>query len=984
MVLNRKYFNPVWLCLLIFQPAFCQVKLPRLVSDSMVLQRDTKIKIWGWASAGEQISIHFKDKKYTTVAASGGKWAIILPPAKAGGPYDMEIDASNHITVKNILIGDVWICSGQSNMELSMERLKDKYPAIVATAINPEIRQFIVATRFDFHSPREDLSSGNWQSVNHRSIFVFTGVGYFFASALYEKYHVPIGLIRSAAGGAPAEAWLSESTLKEFPVYLATLQRFKSDDFTDSIRKSDDFNNTSWYNNIWLSDKGLHEGKKWFDTSYDASSWQTMQVPGYWEDAGLPHTNGVVWFRKEINVPLSMTHKPARLFLGNIVDRDSVYLNGVFVGTTAYQYPPRKYDVPSTLLKEGKNIIVVRVINYTGNGGFYKDKPYKIIAAGEELGLAGEWKYKLGAASDSIAPSTFFQYKPGGLFNGMIAPLLNYSMKGVIWYQGEADAHKAKEYRKLFSTVIADWRHHWNEGDFPFLFAQLANYMPAKDQPSESQWAELREAQLQTLSVPKTAITVTIDIGEWNDLHPPNKEDVGKRLALAAERIAYGDKNIVYSGPIYQSMKIEGNKIIISFTNIGSGLAIKGSNDLKYFSIAGADGKFSWAKAKIAGNKVVVWNDDIKNPVVVRYAWADNPEGANLYNKEGLPASPFTTNAAAFTDSSKGLKDYYKNYFPIGVAVGPADISGDEVPLILRQFNSCTPENAMKMGPIHPKENQYYWRNADSIVDFAQKHGLRIRGHNLCWHEQTPGWLFRDSSGNLVTKDILLRRLKDHITTVVNRYKGKIYAWDVVNEAVADDSNQLFRNSVWYQVCGEDFIVKAFQYAHEADPGAKLFYNDYNTERPEKRERVYALLKKLIDAKVPINGIGLQGHWSVYEPSDKELRETIERFSSLGLEIQVTELDISVYPWEKNRRPRHPGETDAYTPELQREQSARYKKVFAIFREYRNVITGVTFWNVSDRHTWLDNYPVSGRKNYPLLFDQALQPKKAYEEVIRF
>ena len=288
------------------------------------------------------------------------------------------------------------------------------------------------------------------------------------------------------------------------------------------------------------------------------------------------------------------------------------------------------------------------------------------------------------------------------------------------------------------------------------------------------------------------------------------------------------------------------------------------------------------------------------------------------------------------------------------------------------------------MGPIHPEENRYNWKDADSIVAFAQAHGLKVRGHNLCWHEQTPKWLFRDSTGNMVTKEVLLKRLRDHITTVVNRYKGKIYAWDVVNEAVDDDSTKFLRNSLWYQICGEDFIAKAFEYAHEADPNAKLFYNDYNTERPEKRERVYRLLKKLVDAKVPINAVGIQAHWSVYEPQPEELIATIKKFASLGLKVQVTELDISIYPCEKNRRAMQAGESDAYTAGSEKKQSDKYAQVFKIFREYRNVITGVTFWNISDKHTWLDGYPVPGRKNYPLLFDQNLQPKKAYWKVVDF
>ncbi|WP_226163523.1 endo-1,4-beta-xylanase [Hymenobacter terricola] len=334
--------------------------------------------------------------------------------------------------------------------------------------------------------------------------------------------------------------------------------------------------------------------------------------------------------------------------------------------------------------------------------------------------------------------------------------------------------------------------------------------------------------------------------------------------------------------------------------------------------------------------------------------------------------------------TDKGLKDYYKAYFPIGVAIGPSSLKGPEASLIIQQFNSLTPENAMKMGPIHPEENRYFWDDADQIVNFSQVHALRVRGHNLCWHEQTPKWLFKNADGSVVSKGVLLRRLHDHIDTVVKRYKGKIYAWDVVNEAIADDSTQFLRNSDWYKICGEDFIAKAFEYAHAADPKAVLFYNDYNTERPEKRERVYRLLKKLRDAKVPIDAVGLQAHWSLQEPTQKELRATIERFASLGLKVQITELDVSIYPWEKSRREKRPGEADAYTPTMEQQQAEKYRMVFNTFRDYKNVLTGVTFWNISDRYTWLDTYPVAGRKNYPLLFDQQLKPKKAFYEVVKF
>ena len=330
-------------------------------------------------------------------------------------------------------------------------------------------------------------------------------------------------------------------------------------------------------------------------------------------------------------------------------------------------------------------------------------------------------------------------------------------------------------------------------------------------------------------------------------------------------------------------------------------------------------------------------------------------------------------------DSVSGLKTYYKDFFPIGVSVSPFSLNEPESSLIIKHFASLTAENVMKSALIHPEESRYSWDNADKIVNFAQAHGLLMRGHTLCWHKQTPAWMFKDNAGNPVSKEVLLARLKEHITAVVTRYKGKIYAWDVVNEAVDDNDSKFLRETEWYKICGEEYIAKAFQWAHEADPNARLFYNDYNTEFPGKRDKIYKLLKKLIDAGVPIDGIGLQGHWNINQPSEKDLRDAIEKFSSLGFKIQVTELDVSIYTSEEKDPADH-----LFTPEREQKQIEKYKMVFGVFRDYKKFITGVTFWNVSDRSSWLDNFPIRGRKNYPLLFDQDLKPKKAFMQVIMF
>ena len=621
-----------------------QVRLPKLISDGMVLQRNSEVKIWGWAAHYEQVNIQFLDSTYTTLADSNGCWNIILSRLSAGGPYKMQIHASNDLTISDILVGDVWVCSGQSNMELPMRRVSPMYQSEIAESENNYIRYFPVPQKYNFGVPQNDFDSGSWQTANPENVLSFSAVSYFFAKELYDTYKVPIGLVNASVGGSPAEAWMSEESLKKFPVHYQEAQKFKDSSLIYKIESNDRARIQAWYDLLGQKDAGYHNASSpWTDPKINTSNWSVMKIPGYWESTRLGPVNGVVWLRIEFQIPPLLSGQPAKLNLGRIVDADSVFVNGVCVGTTGYQYPPRRYEIPARLLKKGKNILVVRVISNIGKGGFVLDKPYELIVGEKTFDLKGNWRYRLGAAMEPLASQTFIRWKPLGLYNAMIHPLINYRMKGVIWYQGESNAERPVEYRELFPALIQDWRNNWDQGNFPFLFVQLPNFMESKNHPSESNWAFLREAQLKTLSLPHTGMAVAVDIGEWNDIHPLNKKDVGRRLALAAGKVAYGDEKLVYSGPIYQSMKIDGNKIQLIFTNIGSGLAAKGGGELKSFAIAGADKKFVWAKAVIQNNEVLVWSDKITNPYAVRYAWADNPENANLYNKEGLPASPFKT-----------------------------------------------------------------------------------------------------------------------------------------------------------------------------------------------------------------------------------------------------------------------------------------------------------------------------------------------------
>lgn len=620
------------------------VRLPRLIGNNMVLQRDAPLRIWGWAAPGEAVQVDFIQQQFHTTTGSNGKWAITIPPQKAGGPYDMRISGSNILQLDNILIGDVWLCSGQSNMELSMERLKDKYPQLIATASNPQIRQFNVSTTITWDGPQEDYKTGSWQLLSPQTIPGFTAVGYFFASELYQRYHIPIGIIKCAAGGSTAEAWMDEQALQPFPTLLQMAHTFQQPHYVDSLKAREAQVNDAWYTHIWQCDKGLLEKTKWFDSSYNYASWPVCQVPGLWKNQGVTDSQGVVWLQKEITVSKAFAAGPARLWLGNAIDRDSVYVNGRFAGTTGYQYPPRKYALPAGMLHEGKNSIVMRVINYSGDGGFYKGKRYQLFNDKDTIELSGAWHYQVGCSTAAIPATIPYYLPPLGLNNGMIAPLKQLSLKGVIWYQGEANTDNAAAYTKLFPALITSWRGYWQQQTpdsiMPFLFVQLANYMETRPTPVASNWAALRAAQAAALSLPATGMAVTIDIGEWNDIHPLDKQDVGRRLALCAMHIAYKDSATIYQGPTLQKVQAEGNKLVLTFSHTDKGLLFNGALP-QQFAIAGDDLQYKWADAKQAGNKIIIWNKDLAHPVALRYAWADNPAAATLRNGAGLPASPF-------------------------------------------------------------------------------------------------------------------------------------------------------------------------------------------------------------------------------------------------------------------------------------------------------------------------------------------------------
>jgi sialate O-acetylesterase len=607
----------------------------------MVLQHNEKVKLWGWADPGEVITVNIGTQSYTTKTDKSGNWQLVLPRQKAGGPVDIRFQGNNMLEVKDVYFGEVWLCSGQSNMELPMRRVKPLYEDEFLTADYPQIRCFTVNKTYHFKAPQNDVTGGNWIAATPENLAEFPAAAYFFAKHLHQTYEVPVGLINASLGGSPVQSWMSEEALKSFPSHLQEAYKYRDDTLIQSIEQSDNERIGEWYRVSVQKDKGQAGAYRYPETN--TNDWSDFKLPAYWGTYSQPQ-NGVFWFRKDIPLSSKEASQSAFLNLGRIVDADSVFINGHSVGVTTYQYPPRWYQIPADVLREGCNSIVIRVINSSGPGGFVPDKPYELKTAERTIDLKGRWRMKQGSEMLPLGSQTFIRWKPLGLYNAMIAPLLNYTIKGAIWYQGEANTSDPIGYSRLFPALIRDWRKQFNQGNFPFLFVQLPNFMETKELPSESRWAETREAQMSALREPATGMAVAIDLGEWNDIHPLNKRDVGNRLALLARKIAYKEKKLIASGPTYKSMKVKNGRAEISFTNIGAGLMTR-DEPLKGFAIAGFDGKFVWANAEISGNKVIVWHESVSIPVRVRYAWADNPDQANLLNKDGLPATPFRTDA---------------------------------------------------------------------------------------------------------------------------------------------------------------------------------------------------------------------------------------------------------------------------------------------------------------------------------------------------
>lgn len=622
------------------------VRLPGWAGDGMVLQRGEALRFWGWAPEGKTVAVSFLGQRRTARAGADNRWAVTLSAPAPGGPYELTVAAGSGWarTLRDVWVGDVWVCAGQSNMELPMARLDERYAGELARAENEQIRQLAVPQRYDFHAPHADIEPGPWTPVRPDTIRGFTGVGYFFAKELYTRYHIPIGLANTAVGGTPVEAWMSEKALAGFPGLLAPAARCRDDGYVQSTQRKEAQREQDWNRILDENDPGLTGAPRWYDPALDDAGWSDIELPNYWADEGVAFEHGSIWFRKTLTLPPSAEGAAGTVWMGRVVDADTVYLNGVPVGSTGYMYPPRRYAVPAGLLRAGKNVLAVHVVSMRGKGGFIHQKPYRLAWGGESVSLAGAWKYRAGASMPALPPTTFFQYMPTGLYNGALAPLFGMDVKGVIWYQGESNTERPEDYGALFQGLINEWRERWGRPGLPFLFVQLPGYLERENPLAVGKWPLLREAQARALALPHTAMATAIDLGEWNDLHPLDKADVGARLARAARSVAYGETDIEPMGPLFERMEIEGDRALLFFAHAGSGLISRNADGLlRQFELRGEDGRWYPARAVLRGNRVEVSFPQVRTARAVRYAWRDNPGALDLYSGDGLPAAPFRT-----------------------------------------------------------------------------------------------------------------------------------------------------------------------------------------------------------------------------------------------------------------------------------------------------------------------------------------------------
>lgn len=606
------------------------MQLTSLLSDGMVLQRKTTNLIWGCTNPNEHIKGTFDEKVFQGTADEEGYFELALPELPAGGPYVLTITADETRTIQDVMVGDVFLLGGQSNMELPLNRTVELFREELAKTDEPDIRMFEVPKEYDFLEERQDISKGNWIKATGEDLYAFSAAGYFTAKDLKDRYGIPIGLMQTAVGGTPAKSWCSEATIRRMGYYIDELNLCKKPGYTSQVEEMEQAREQQWYKEARESFEGMPLKKG------------TVRIPGIWREDEFANFHGTMRLTKQFYVNKDEVDKPAEIILGTINDADVVYINGTYVGETGYKYPPRFYPIPQGVLKEGVNTVEIHLSVYREHGGFMPGKQY-CIRLGEQqdvfIGLGGDWEYELMKPMQVLPNTTFFTYYPAALYNGMLSPVRKWNYKAFLFYQGESNTTLPERYAEEMEALISDWRALFRK-DLPFIYVQLAGFSDGVEEGQGTEWAIFRECQERTLAVENTAMIAAYDIGEYNDLHPLNKKTLGQRIAIAIRKMVYGEE-IIYGGPKVSDIKIDDmGKIHIHFTSVGTGLSMRG-REICEVEMKGATGGYYPAHAVVNGEELVVDSARIKDPKGVRYAWRDCPMNANLYNKEGLPALPF-------------------------------------------------------------------------------------------------------------------------------------------------------------------------------------------------------------------------------------------------------------------------------------------------------------------------------------------------------